>query len=282
MVRPASAERNPPVECGAEALHLAAAGQRAPERDLVRVLQVAADRQAAGQPRHSHASAQAVGEVGRSRLARHVRIRGEHNLLHAVPLDPSDQLVDAQVLGVDAVDRGERAAEDVVEAAELARPLDREEVDWLLHHADERVVASRVPADRARLFLCEIAALVAEADPLLDVLDRGGERERFVLWALEQVERKPVGRARPDAGKARELRDQVFHSGGEHVSYSADMARSTPARSYRFAQDFGYGRFAAGRARACATATAVRSNSRRRAKAQMPEFERATPRFRSD
>src|SRR6266849_2416062 len=48
-------------------LHLAAAGQCAPERDLVRVLEVAADRQPAREARHTHAAAEPVGEVGGGR-----------------------------------------------------------------------------------------------------------------------------------------------------------------------------------------------------------------------
>jgi predicted enzyme related to lactoylglutathione lyase len=95
----------------------------------------------------------------------------------------------------------------------------------LLHDADERVVASRVTADRAELFLREIAALVAEPDPFLDVHDRRGKRERFVLRSLEQVEREPVGRARPHTRQPGELRDEILDSGAQHLSYSADMPR---------------------------------------------------------
>src|SRR2546426_2004999 len=36
-------------------------------------------------------------QVGGGRLARHVRIGREHDLLHAVPLDAAEQLVDAQI-----------------------------------------------------------------------------------------------------------------------------------------------------------------------------------------
>ena len=36
-------------------LHLPSAGERAPERDLVRVLEIPADRQSAREPRHAHA-----------------------------------------------------------------------------------------------------------------------------------------------------------------------------------------------------------------------------------
>ena len=49
-----------------------------------------------------------------------------------------------QVLGVDAVDRRERAAEHVVAAAELVRALDRDHVAGLLDDADQRGVAALV------------------------------------------------------------------------------------------------------------------------------------------
>src|SRR5918995_4753992 len=104
------------------------------------------------------------------------------------------------MLRLDAVERRERAAENVVQAAEFARALHRDEVDRLLDDADERVIAACVPADRADLVLGQVPALLAEAHSLLDVLDRRGERERLVFGTLEQVECKPVGRTRADAG----------------------------------------------------------------------------------
>ena len=132
----------------------------------------------------------------------------------AVPLDAAQQLVDPQVLGLDAVERRERAAEHVVEPAVLVRPLERDEVDGLLDDADQRVVAPRVDADRAELLLGEVAALAAEADALLHVLDRGGERERLVLRHAQQVEREPLRRALADAGQAGQLRDEILDRGG--------------------------------------------------------------------
>ena len=102
------------------------------------------------------------------------------------------QLVDPQVLGLDAVERRERAAEHVVEAAVLARPLERDEVDGLLDDADRRAVATGVEADRAQLVLGEVAALAAEADALLHVHDRRRERERFLLRALQEMEGEPL------------------------------------------------------------------------------------------
>src|SRR4029077_21136055 len=128
---------------------------------------------------------------------------------HAVALDAMHQLVDAEMLGLDAVERRERAAQHVVEAAILRRPLERDEVDRLLDDADERAVAARVEADRAELLLGEVAALVAEADALLHVGEGGREGERLVLVRLQGVEREPLRRALPDAREARQLRDEV-------------------------------------------------------------------------
>src|SRR6187397_434458 len=45
-------------------LHLPATRECAPESDLVRVLEVAADGEAAREPRHADAVAQAIGQVG--------------------------------------------------------------------------------------------------------------------------------------------------------------------------------------------------------------------------
>jgi hypothetical protein len=211
-----------------------AAGERAAEGHLVRGLEVAADGQAAREPRHAHAAPQPVGEERGGRLAGHVRVRREDDLADAVPLHAAQELVDAQVLGLDAVERRERAAEHVVEAAVLVRPLERDEVDRLLDDADRRVVAACVGADRAQLVLGQVAALGAEADALLHVLDRLRERERLVPRPREEVEREPLRRALADAGQLRELGDEVVHGRREHgrivPAYLASSSRS-PASS---------------------------------------------------
>src|SRR5256885_2755977 len=126
MVVPGQNGRGAPggsAEAGLD--HLAAAVQRPPEGHFVCVLEVAADRKPARESRNARAAAQPVREIGRGRLAGHVRVGREHDLLHAVSLHPVEQLVDPQVRRLDAVQRRERAAEHVVQAAELRRPLDR-------------------------------------------------------------------------------------------------------------------------------------------------------------
>ena len=95
--------------------------------------------------------------------------------------DAQHQLGDPQVVGVDPVDRGEGAAEDVVAAAVLVGPLDRDHVGRLLDDTDQRGVTAVVVADPAAGALGEVEADLAEANPVLDLADRvgqGGRRPR--------------------------------------------------------------------------------------------------------
>src|SRR5215211_8785532 len=81
------------------------ARERAPERDLVGVLEVGADRQPAGEARDGDAVAQQIGDVVSGRLARGGGIRGDDELLHPAGVDAPHEFGDLQVLGVDPIDR---------------------------------------------------------------------------------------------------------------------------------------------------------------------------------
>src|SRR5580704_16361739 len=120
----------------------------AAKRDLVRVLQVAADRQPAGRARHPDAHRlDQPGEVGRGRLALEVGVSRQDQLGHPAVRQPGHQLLDPQVVGADPVDRADRAPEHVVPAAELTDLLDRGDVLRLLDDADHRGIPARVKAD---------------------------------------------------------------------------------------------------------------------------------------
>ena len=77
-------------------------------------------------------------------------------------------------------------------------------------------VAAGVGADDAELFLGQVAALAAEADPLLHLPDRVGERARLLLGDAQEVERQPLRRPGADAGQARKLSDEVVDDRAEH------------------------------------------------------------------
>ena len=172
------------------------------------MLEVGADRQAAGQAGDLRLVAQKLCDVDRRRLARRGRVRGEHHLGDAARLDAAHELVDLQVGRVDAVDRRERAAEHVVEAAELVRPLDRDHVLGLLDDADHIGVAARVLADVAARTLGQVEADLAQAHLRLHLADRVGEGERVVVGRAKDVEGEALSGSLPDPGQLRHLGDQ--------------------------------------------------------------------------
>ena len=110
-----------------------------------------------------------------------------------------------QVLGVDPVDRGERAAEHVVDARVLVRALHRDHVGGLLDDADQAVIAARVLADAAARLVGQVEADLAEADLLLHLADRLGQRDGVLGGGAEDVEGEPLGGAGADPGELREL-----------------------------------------------------------------------------
>jgi hypothetical protein len=76
--------------------------ERAPERDLVGVLEVAADGRPDARRVTDLERVQQPAEVGRGRLAFEVRVRREDDLLHRAVGEALHELRDAQVVGSDA------------------------------------------------------------------------------------------------------------------------------------------------------------------------------------
>ena len=146
------------------------------------------------------------GEVGRGGLALEVGVGREDQLGDGAVGEPGHQLADPQVVRADALDRGDRAAEHVVAAAELPGALDRDDVLGLLDDADDRQVAARVTADPALLLLGDVAADRAEPDLVLDLGQRRDQPANVDRVGGEQVERDPLGALRARrraAGRAR-------------------------------------------------------------------------------
>src|SRR3954447_20050018 len=112
-------------------------------------------------------------------------------------------------IGLGAGERGQRAAQHVVAAAELVRALDGYHVARLLDDADHLAVAALVLADAAARADRQVEADLAVADGLLDLADRVGERERLLGRQAEDVESEPLRGALADARHARELGDQA-------------------------------------------------------------------------
>ena len=213
-------------------LDVAAAFERAAERHLVGVLEVAADGQPARDSRHEHAERlQQTREIHRGRFAFDVGIGREDDLVDTVLLDTREQLLDAQLLGADAFDRRDRTLQHVVATLELTGALDRDDVARLLDDAQHRGVAAIVAAVRAELALGDVEALPAPRDALLRVDDRGREAARVDRIDAQQVERDALRRLRADAGQAGRARRSGLNR--TFVERQGSPQPSSPPRSPR-------------------------------------------------
>src|SRR5262245_49832027 len=201
---------------GGELSHLLPALEGLAEGHLVGVLEVAADRQPAGDASDAHAERpQQLGEIDRGGLALHARVRGEDHLVHRLRLEPGEQLAHLDVLRPDPVQRRERAEQHVVAALELTRALEGEEIVRLLDHAETPGVSRGIPADAAGILLGDVPAARAMHDTGPELGQRHGELVDLVGGALEEEEREPLRGLRPDARQSLQRLDEARDGVGE-------------------------------------------------------------------
>ena len=93
-------------------------------------------------------------------------------------------------------------------------------------HAEDRVVATGVRADGARIALGEVAAHRAESNFLADLEDGLGKLARVRLGGAEDVKREARGRLLPDAGQTSEAEDQALDGvGRQAITVRSDERR---------------------------------------------------------
>jgi hypothetical protein len=92
--------------------------------------------------------------------------------------------------------------------------LDRDHVRGLLDHADDLRIAPLVGADPARRSIGQVEARGAQADPLLDLLDRVGQREGLLVAGAQQVKGQPLSAPAADPGQLGQLGDQPLDGWG--------------------------------------------------------------------
>src|SRR5574337_624786 len=197
------------------ALHLAPPLQRLGKRHLVGVLQVTAHRQAASDSRDPNGERfQQTREVHRRRLALDVRIRGQDHLFDLPSIQALQKGLGRELVWTTPLQRRQRPPQYVVPSLEAGSLLDSPQVVGLFHHAQRRSVSSRVGANGALLALRDVVADRTALDPLLQ-LDNGlGQRNRLLLGGFEEVEGQALGGFRANAGKADQLADQPDQGSG--------------------------------------------------------------------
>ena len=127
------------------------------------------------------------------RLARATRLRG------------------AQMLGSHAVQRRKRAVQDVEDAIPGARLLDGADVGGLLDDAHQALVAGGAGAIEAGIDVGDVVADGAEAQALLDLADRGGERFGVLIVGAQDVKGQALRGFVADAGQLAQLLDEARH-----------------------------------------------------------------------
>ena len=129
------------------------------------------------QPRHVQAFArQLVGDVMRRGLAIDRGSQSKDHFAHTARLDPAYQRCNAKVRGSDPVNRRQYAAKHMITPAESPAAFQCPEVRHVLYHADQRVVAPRQLAHRARLYRVIVSAGLALLDLCTRLCHRLSER----------------------------------------------------------------------------------------------------------
>src|SRR5919112_6349297 len=140
-------------------LELASTGEGPAQGDLVRVLQVPADGEAARQSRHPDGQVvDLLRDKERRRLAGRVRVGRDDELGGPFFADAFEELGYTEVFWFYSVQRGEGAAKDVVEAAVLVGAFHRADIVGVFDHADHRLVAAGGAGDIAHLSLGQVEA----------------------------------------------------------------------------------------------------------------------------
>ena len=144
------------------------------EGDLVGILQAATDRQTggrvAGDPQTQ--GPQEPRKVRGGGLALEVRVGRDDHLGDLAGGQPGHQLGEPQVVGADAFDEADGAAEHVVAAAELAGALDGHDVLGLLDDTEQAVSRRGSGQIRHSSSWATLPQVSAEADPGLDLGER--------------------------------------------------------------------------------------------------------------
>ncbi len=107
--------------------------------------------------------------------------------------------------------------QDVIESVIFARAFQRQDIERLFDHADDRPIARFVAANRARVFLGDIAANRADDDAVFQLHQRFSERLRLLFRRAQEVEREALRRLRSHSRQAMKFFDESPHRAWRRV-----------------------------------------------------------------
>ena len=191
-------------------LQFAAAFHGAGHCDFVGVFDVAAGGDAGGDAGDFDVKgAEGGGEPGGCGFAFEGGAGGEDDFVDFAVLDAGEEVGGAELVGADAVERGECAVEDVVDALVAAGALNGGDAGGLLDDADEALVADGGGTVGAGIDIGDVVADGAEAEAGFEGVDGVGEGGGVFLGGAEDVEGEALGGFGADAGKFFEFVDEA-------------------------------------------------------------------------
>jgi len=199
-------------------LHFPAAFDGLQHGDFVGVFDVAAYGNAHGDAGHAQSLSlplQLLGQVGGGGFAFDGGIGGEDDFFDFAAADPADQVGDAQLLGPYTMQWRNRAVEHVVDAVKMPRLLDRGNVGWFLHHANDLLIAGRTAAVHAGIDVGDVVADRAQTQLGLDVSNRGGESLGVIFARAQNVKGEALGALVADSRQLLEFVDEPGHGFGK-------------------------------------------------------------------
>ena len=123
--------------------------------------------------------------------------------------------VGVALVGADALERRQRAHQDVIHALELARLLHRSNILRLLDDADHVAIALVAPAESTRIRVGDVVTDRAVGDAFLHFSYGIDQPIRLLARCLQNIEGEALSPLRPDAGQALQLLDETQERIGE-------------------------------------------------------------------
>ena len=199
----------------------------AAQGDFVGILQIVADGDAARDGGHLH-----VGELLELSVNIYVRCvalhcggQREDDLLDGLVADTLDELCDGEVVDADAVEGRDDPAENVVHAAVLLRVFDGHDLLYVLHNADNLLVAFGAGADGAYGCVADAVASAAEMRVLFQAgqgTDEGGE---VAVGFVEQVQGLAESRTFAHSGEGGDFVDSVVQYFRRYFHHNAPITQ---------------------------------------------------------
>lgn len=211
-----------------EPSELVAAFQGSLHRGGVHIFEVAANGHAMGKSGNFDSGRfDQSAQVERRRFTLNGKIGSQDDFTNFRALKTLHQLGNFQVSRHYAIQRGKRTMQNVVSPPESTTPLNSQQVLWLLHYAEDRIIPGSA-ADAARVVFGNAEANRTKSDTPADIkqaLGQGlGHPGRF-----QDMKCQPERRSLPDSGQLLQLTDQpgqglreMYHNRDKNITYFYD------------------------------------------------------------